>query len=216
MTIRASAVIGEDLVIQGELRCGGDVEVLGYITGSVSAARIMVHPSGKVHGTVRAQSAEVNGFMQGTIAVQQLISIGETGSVSGDVRYGQLALARGGELSADVRNVPPALGGDLNLAVRRGRSVRITTDDIRAIDPDSGAAALIFAVSSPNGGSIVHFDQPQSPLESFSQEELQGGSIYFQHDGGSASEATIDVVVTDQAGATSGAPRTLHVAVINP
>ena len=214
MTDRSNAVIGADLVIQGELRSGGDIDVRGVVTGSISAAKLTVHEGGKVHGSVRAESAQVDGRLHGTVAVRNLIDIGPTGSVSGDVRYGRLAMAPGAELSADMLNVPPEIGGDLNLAVRRGRSVRVTTEDLQAIDPDSGAEALIFTVTRPTGGWIVNTTQPATPIETFSQRDLAQGAIYFVHDGGMAAQASIDVAVSDQAGATSGDPKTLRVAVI--
>ncbi len=214
MTSRQNAVIGADLVIQGDLSSRGNIDVLGRVTGSITAARLTVHDGGQVHGTIRAESAQVNGLLQGTIAIRNLIDIGSTGCVSGDVRYGQLAMASGAELSADMLNVPPEIGGDLNLAVRRGRSVRITTQDVQAIDPDSAAHALIFTVTRPSGGWIVHAADPAKPIETFSQQDLAAGTIYFVHDGDRAGDASIDVTVADQDGATSGTPKTLHVAVI--
>ncbi len=214
MTDRGNAVIGADLIIQGELRSGGNIEVLGFVTGSISAAKLTVHEGGKVHGSVRAESAQINGLLQGTVAVRNLIDIGATGSVSGDVRYGRLAMAPGAELSADMLNVPPEIGGDLSLAVRRGRSVRVTTDDLQAIDPDSAAEALIFTVTRPIGGWLAHTAEPATPIETFSQRDLARGTIYFVHDGGMTPQASIDVTVSDQAGASSGVPKTLHVAVI--
>lgn len=214
MIPKGTAVIGEDLIVQGELRSAGDIEVLGYVAGVISAARLTVHPSGRVHGTIRAETADVNGMMQGTIAVRRLIDIGETGRVSGNVRYGQLAMARGAELSADMHNVPPELAGDFALAVRRGRSVRITTEDLQAVDPDSSADDLEFAVTRPIGGHIVHSHHPETAIEFFSQRDLEDGNIYFLHDGGDEPRSSIDVSVQDQTGANSGTPQTLHVAVI--
>lgn len=213
MSSRGGAIIGEDLIIQGELRSQGDIDVHGYVTGAVVASRLVVHRGGRVVGTVRAGNAEVNGLMQGTVAVKHLISIGSTGSVSGDVRYGQLALAPGGELSAEVRNVPPEIAGDLNLVVRRGRSVRITTEDLDAIDPDTSSDQLVFAIARHAGGFVARASAPSTPIDTFTDQELEQGQIMFVHDG-AAREASIDVVVRDHAGATSGAPRTVQVAVI--
>ena len=42
----------------------------------------------------------------------------------------------GADLSAELRNVPPRLSGDLDITVRRGKSVVVTTEDITTIDPD--------------------------------------------------------------------------------
>jgi cytoskeletal protein CcmA (bactofilin family) len=206
-------VIGEDLIIQGELKSRGEIEVLGYVTGAVTAERLTVHRSGRVIGTVRAGNAEVNGLIQGSVAVRHLISIGATGTVSGDVRYGQLSLAPGGDLSAEVRNVPPEIAGDLQLVVRRARSVRITTEDLDAIDPDTRSEALVYQVTRPMGGHVARAETPAAPIERFTEKDIETGAVVFVHDGRSA-KGSIDVVVTDDAGGSSGLPRTVEVAVL--
>lgn len=214
MISRGSAVIGEDLIIQGDLKSRGDIDVHGFVTGSVTAERLIVHRGGRVYGNVRAASAEVNGTLQGTVAVRNLISIGSSGTVNGDVRYGQLSLAPGGELSAEVRNVPPELTGDLKVVVRRGRSIQITTEDLDAVDPDSPSEQLVITAARVIGGFVARATAPTTPIDRFTDKELERGQIMFVHDG-TTPNGSIDVVVTDQTGATSGAPKTVQVTVID-
>ena len=76
------------------------------------------------------------------MVVKNLIDIRSSGNVSGNVKYGKLALEMGGNLSAEMRNVPPSLGGDLNLEVAKGHSVPITLQDLTALDPDDAARDL--------------------------------------------------------------------------
>lgn len=213
---RNTTIIAEDMVVRGDIKNGGLVEVRGYVEGSLAAEQLLVHQSGRVYGTVRADNADVNGRLQGTVFVKHLINIGNTGAVAGDVRYGQLALAGGGDLDANVRNVPPDISGDLNITVRRGRSVRVTTIDLSAVDPDSAATSLNFAVSNVVGGFIGKSTAPTTPVSSFTQTDLQGGLVLFAHDGSAGTVASFDVVVTDQTGATSGAPKTVTVTIFDP
>lgn len=207
------SVIGPDLVIKGEIRNAGDIEVRGYVEGSIVADRVTVHQGGRVFGTIRSDAVEVNGQMQGIVQVKNLIAIGSTGSVSGDVRYGQLALAPGGDLNAEVRNVPPSLAGDFDVTVRRGGSVRITTADLTALDPDSRPEDLTYRVGSPSGGHVARTGTETVAIETFSQADLATGQIVFVHDG-RTNAARFDVVVADASGADSGTPRTLNVSVI--
>jgi hypothetical protein len=109
--------------------------------------------------------------------------------------------------------VPPAIAGDLNLAVKRGQSVRITTEDLTAIDPDSPIQSLIFAVSRPLNGFVARATAGAIPVDRFTQSELQSNSMVFVHDGTVGRAASFDVVVTDQTGASSGPAQTVHVAV---
>jgi cytoskeletal protein CcmA (bactofilin family) len=212
---RSTTIIAEDMTIRGDIRNGGLVEVRGYVEGSVTADRLLVHESGRVYGTVKAENADVNGRLQGTVLIRHLIKIGETGAVRGDVRYGQLSLAGGGDLDANVRNVPPEIAGDLNLTVRRGHAVRVTTADLSAIDPDSAAASLTFSVTNVRGGHVAKAAAPMMPLATFNQVELEAGTIVFRHDGSAGSDASFDVVVADQAGATSGSAKTVTVTVFD-
>ncbi len=207
------AVIGPDLFVEGEVRSSRSVLVLGLIDGSISASHVVVRAGGRIHGALIADSAEIEGEVQGNIVVRKLIRIGSTGSVRGDVRYGSIAVQVGAELSAEMRNVPPAIAGDLNIAVKRGQRARITTEDLTAIDPDSAVDSLLFAVSQATSGFIAHAAAPTSAVTQFTQADLQANRMLFVHDGSGGDVASFDVIVTDQTGASSGPAQTVRVAV---
>jgi cytoskeletal protein CcmA (bactofilin family) len=206
-------VISEDTYLKGDVRNGGRIEVYGYVEGSVTGDQLVVKPGGRCYGTVKVDSADVNGDLQGQIFVKQLITIRGTGSVTGDVQYGRLAMEIGAALSAEVRNVPPTLSGDLDLAVNKGQSVRITLQDLSALDPDNEAHELTFTVSKAKNGFVTLSNNPARPVETFTQADLERGNVLFRHDGTNGGHASFDVVVVDAAGASSGAAQTVNVAV---
>lgn len=211
---RPTTEIGPDLLVKGEIRNGGTIGVHGTIEGRVAAERVIVYPGGRVIGVVVADFAEVNGLVQGNVSVKRLLGIGSTGAVRGDVRYGQITLAAGGELSAELRNVPPEIGGDFQIVVRRGRSVALTSADVTAYDPDDKASDLTFTVANPTNGFLARSGAPGTAIERFTQSELLAGHVMFIHDGSAAAQASFEVAVVDKAGATSGAPRPVQVAVV--
>jgi cytoskeletal protein CcmA (bactofilin family) len=211
---RGNAFIGEDTFLKGEIRNGGLIEVRGYVEGAIAAEQVRIQHGGRVFGSLRADVVMVEGTLQGTARVRQLMSIASTGSVHGDVKYGQLAMAAGGDLSADVRNVPPELTGDFHVVVRRGRFAQLTTHDISAIDPDDGPDQLTYSVTKPVNGFIARLAAPSTAAERFTQAELQAGNIIFVHDGTAGDGASFDVYVADHTGATSGDPQTIVVAVV--
>lgn len=208
------AVIGEDLTVEGHISRCRELEVRGQVQGGLSVGRLIVHAGGRVFGTVVAESAEVNGSLEGDIRVKNLIAIGSTGVVAGNVRYGQLSLAAGGDLAADVRNIPPELAGDFEIVVKRGSFVRVSLADLNAFDPDDSAGALTFAVSNAQNGHVALAAAPQTPVARFPMTDLANGNVVFVHDGRSLALAGFDVVVTDHAGATSGPPRRVTAAVV--
>jgi cytoskeletal protein CcmA (bactofilin family) len=211
--MKSPAVIGADLTITGDVRNGGDIDIVGVVEGSVSANHVSVHPGGRVTGSLIASSARIAGDLRGNVLVRNLLEITGTGRVEGDVRYGRLAVQDGGLLDADVRNVPPTIAGDLNITVQRGGAALITTEDLTAIDPDSAAGTLSFAVSQARSGHVARANARATPVERFTQTDVQMHSVVFVHDGSGGESASFDVVVTDHAGATSGAAKTVHVAV---
>ncbi len=214
MTDQKPTIISRELVVEGEIKAPDAlVEVYGMVNGQLDVGHLVIHPGGKAIGTVRAKEISANGLIQGEIIVKGLLDIGSTGSVNGDVIYGTLALMEGGELSADVRNIPPTLAGDMKITVSKGKAVRLTTDDLTAVDPDDDPKDLKFAVSDMKNGYVICTDKPKVAAQSFTQEQLEKGIIVFVHDGKQNASASFAVSVTDAAGASSGAPRTVDVEV---
>jgi cytoskeletal protein CcmA (bactofilin family) len=209
-------IVREDTILRGEVRNARQVEVYGYIEGNVAAQSLLVHQGGRCFGTIKTDEAEVHGTVQGEVVVKHLINIRSSGSVTGNVRYGQLAMEIGANLSAEVRNVPPTVAGDLDVTVAKGRSVTLTLEDLDAVDPDDDAKDLKFSVSRATNGFVALSGAPARPVTAFTQADLQGGRVLFTHDGTDTKAASFDVVVADRAGATSGAPQTVKVHIKGP
>ena len=206
-------IIREHTQLTGDITRCNRLEIFGYVEGNIQADFIHVHEGGKLFGKVKAGAAVIAGEAQGEIKVKNLISILSTGAVSGNVHYGQLALESGGDLSADVKNVPPELGGDFHLRVAKGKSVPITLTDLSAFDPDDTADDLTFTISNIKNGFVSSTQTPTTPIQKFTQADLEAGKILFVHNGANASKAGFDVVVADDDGATSGSPQTVEVDV---
>lgn len=206
-------VIDAHTSIKGEVRGCRKIEISGAFEGELNAHTVIVHAGGHCQGTINAEAAEILGHLEGEVRVKHLISIRSTGSVTGNVQYGRLALEPGGELLAEVRNVPPTLSGDFQLEVRKGGAVRVTLDDLAALDPDDAAIDLSFSISRTVHGAIALTDAPGNPVNAFTQADLAAGRVQFRHDGSNSTTAAFAVVVTDSKGATSGVPRTIAVAV---
>ena len=213
MTTRGVMVVLPEMAVNGTIRNCLALEVLGRIDGEVSAQSVVIREGGLVMGKIKAETLEVHGNFVGNAFVRGLMRIGATGSVSGNVRYGQLAMDVGAQLAADVRNLPPQIFGDLELTVARGAAAKVTVADLTAVDPDDTAEALTYTVSRVAGGFVELAGAPTQPATSFTQADLEAGSVSFRHDGGEARLASFDVTVTDHAGASSGTPRTVQVLV---
>ena len=211
--MRGVLIISEDAILKGEIKNCKRMEIYGYVEGDLAADSLIIHEGGQCYGKVKVDSADISGTFQGDARVKQLISIKNSGSVRGNVKYGRLAMEEGADLTAQVRNVPPTLSGDLDLAVDKGRSVRITLDDLNAVDPDDRPENLTFTISNAHNGFVALAGSPATPVINFTQADLESGRVLFAHDGTNTQTANFDVVVADHAGAISGAAQTVKVAI---
>jgi cytoskeletal protein CcmA (bactofilin family) len=207
------AIIAADTVLKGTISNGGQVEVYGYFEGEIAAETLVVHEGGRVFGRARVDSAYISGTLQGEAFVRNLISLTRSGVVSGNVRYSKIAMEAGAELTAELRNVPPEMAGDMQILVSRGRWVVLTTSDVTALDPDSNPNQLVYSISNVTCGKLVHLTAPTTAIDKFTQVDVVAGLIAYQHDGSVGDEASFDLVVTDQAGATSGTPKRMRIAI---
>ena len=205
-------VVSEDMIIKGQVRNCGQIDVFGLVEGEIYAEMVVIHPGGRFLGMAKVHAADIRGQFEGRALIKNLMHIRETGNVIGDVRYGRLAVEPGGNLSGDLKNVPPEIFGDLTVEVAQGKAVTVTTQDLNGFDPDDGADSLVFSVLKTESG-IVRLAGASSPVKTFSQQDLVSGRVQFVHDGSRSGRAGFDVVLTDAQGATSGAPITVDVVV---
>ena len=91
--------------------------------------------------------------------------------------------------------------------------MRITLQDLSALDPDDTAETLTFTVSQVRNGFVTLATDPARPVDAFTQADLEQGTVLFRHDGTDEPRASFAVVVADRAGATSGSAQTVNVAV---
>ena len=213
IAVAREAIIQEDTIIKGTIRNCGQMEIRGLVEGELTAESVLVCEGGTFYGTLTSDQADVAGSVQGEVFVRKLISIRSSGSVNGQVRYGQLAMEMGADLSAELRNVPPRLTGDLDITVQRGKSAVITTADINAVDPDDTPGHLTYTVSNPQNGFVSLASQAGTPIATFTQADIEAGRVLFVHNGGDNAAASFDAVVADDSGATSGRVQTVHVHV---
>ena len=75
---RSASSIGADLVVKGRISRCRSLEVRGYVEGGIDAQELRILPGGRVFGTVRADTVEVHGHLQGDVRVKSLIAIGST------------------------------------------------------------------------------------------------------------------------------------------
>ncbi len=90
----APSVIGQDLIINGNLTSKGQVQIEGEIQGDITGTHIIIGESAKITGGVSADEVVVRGRVQGSIRGKRVM-LQANSHVEGDVYHKALAIEQG-------------------------------------------------------------------------------------------------------------------------
>jgi cytoskeletal protein CcmA (bactofilin family) len=97
-------IVGKGLVVRGEIKDCDCLAVEGEVSADISCKELKIAPGGLFTGTAVVINAEVTGRFEGDLKVTERLVVPATGSVSGDVRYQQIEIERGGQISGHVQS----------------------------------------------------------------------------------------------------------------
>lgn len=86
--------------LEGEVKSDGDFRVDGTITGTIDiTGKLVIGERGQVDGEVRCGSANISGKFQGTLKVEELLSLEASAHLHGDVITSKLSILPGAQFS---------------------------------------------------------------------------------------------------------------------
>lgn len=90
--------------INGDLNSDGDFRVDGVIKGNVQiSGKLVLGEGGEVKGEVHCGSATISGRLEGTLVVDELLSLEETARIEGDIFTTKLSIQPGAEFSGSCK-----------------------------------------------------------------------------------------------------------------
>jgi cytoskeletal protein CcmA (bactofilin family) len=93
--------IVEGTVIKGDILSHADFRLDGKLTGNLtSPGRIVIGPAGGVTGDIKCKTADIEGYFDGRIEVEELLSIKAKAKITGEVVAGKLAVEPGAAFTA--------------------------------------------------------------------------------------------------------------------
>ena len=101
-------IVGRDIRLKGEIASCDTLVVEGQIEASMDARLIQISESGQFVGDASVDTAEIRGTFKGKLTVRDRLSLLSTGRISGTLRYGQIEIERGGEISGDIQTISGA------------------------------------------------------------------------------------------------------------
>jgi cytoskeletal protein CcmA (bactofilin family) len=112
-------IVGREISLSGEITACDRLVVEGSVEANLANCRdIDIAESGLFKGSASIDDAEVRGRFEGTLNVRRRLLIRATGKVIGTVRYGQIEIECGGQISGEIQ-AQPIEGMDAPTATQR-------------------------------------------------------------------------------------------------
>jgi cytoskeletal protein CcmA (bactofilin family) len=101
--------VGVNIKLKGVEISDCDVLVIeGQVEATVHSKVMQIAKPGTLKGTALIDVAEIHGEFTGELTARSRLVVHGTGRVSGTIRYGQLIVAEGGEVSGDIKPMEAA------------------------------------------------------------------------------------------------------------
>ena len=114
------SLVGEGMVVRGDLRFADGLRVDGEVYGDVLAAEgrsmLVISEKARVHGKVRASHVIISGEVRGPVHAEELLELQPKARVVGDVRYELLEMHQGALIDGELKPLKAAEKPALKLA----------------------------------------------------------------------------------------------------
>jgi cytoskeletal protein CcmA (bactofilin family) len=117
--------VGPEITLSGEINSCDKLFIEGSVEANLTNCRdVDIAESGLFKGSASIEEAEVRGRFEGNLVVRKRLLIKATGRVSGTIRYGQIEIECGGQISGDIQAQP---AGDTGEATPDATPVRVAS-----------------------------------------------------------------------------------------
>ena len=105
-----------EITLSGEISSCEKLFIEGVVEANLTNCRDLdIAESGLFKGSTSIEGAEVRGRFEGNLTVRKRLLIKATGRVSGTIRYGQIEIERGGQISGDIQALPAGESGEVSV-----------------------------------------------------------------------------------------------------
>jgi cytoskeletal protein CcmA (bactofilin family) len=96
--------VGREITLSGEINSCDKLFIEGSVEANLTNCRdVDIADGGLFKGSASIDEAEVRGRFEGNLTVRKRLLIKATGRVSGTIRYGQIEIECGGQISGDIQ-----------------------------------------------------------------------------------------------------------------
>ena len=152
-----STIVGETILITGNLSGDEDLTVLGRVEGSIALTRTLnVSESGIVKAEITVRNAVVSGVVVGNITASDSVQVTETGRLVGDLKAPRVIITAGARVRGQVDMgdlEAPRLSGPLPVRTQTSSSLKTSPSPSiarpAALPPRRATPAAPAAVAAP-------------------------------------------------------------------
>ena len=105
---KETSVIGEDLVVDGNINCKSDLMIEGNVEGNVSCVALYVGKTGRVFGDISSDNVQIEGTVKGMIKSSS-VELKDGCTLEGDIESQTLAIDHGANFSGSVKPTGDAI-----------------------------------------------------------------------------------------------------------
>jgi cytoskeletal protein CcmA (bactofilin family) len=116
-------IVGREITLSGEITSCDKLIVEGSVEANLTNCRdVDIAESGLFKGSASIEDAEIHGRFEGNLVVRKRLLIKASGRVSGTIRYGQIEIECGGQISGDIQAQPSSEPGEIMMDVAVARA----------------------------------------------------------------------------------------------
>jgi cytoskeletal protein CcmA (bactofilin family) len=99
----SSIMLGPRDRLEGKVTVEGDIRVRGTVEGELNAAGdVQIDPSAKISALITGRNISIRGKVTGDVTASERLLLAGSGSVTGNVQVGRLAIEDGATLNGNV------------------------------------------------------------------------------------------------------------------
>jgi cytoskeletal protein CcmA (bactofilin family) len=115
--------VGREITLSGEINSCDKLFIEGSVEANLTNCRdVDIAESGLFKGSAAIDEAEVRGRFEGNLTVRKRLLIKATGRVSGTIRYGQIEIECGGQISGDIQAQAAGEAGEVTADAATARA----------------------------------------------------------------------------------------------
>jgi cytoskeletal protein CcmA (bactofilin family) len=96
--------VGREITLSGEINSCDKLIIEGCVEANLTNCRdVEIAETGLFKGSASIEEAEVRGRFEGNLTVRKRLLIKSSGRVTGTIRYGQIEIECGGQISGDIQ-----------------------------------------------------------------------------------------------------------------